>query len=114
MGFSNEEQRTSKIWERGERSKSESQSASMEEFPGNRGKIGAYKIPVSRENRQQSNTVVRREYSSTGIPGEVIDQLVEETEKQLAYHNDQVKALELRLQELNQLSNNIKDKEDRE
>ena len=64
-------------------------------------KIAMDQIPLSPENSQTFESL-----------GGVITQLVDETEKQLAYHNEQIRTLEHRLKELKQLSNNIQNSKD--
>lgn len=110
MELNNDKQRTPKIREGSKGSKFEGESTSVETLSNSCRNTGVNTFPVSGENSQQRNTAIRRKQSSIGITGEVINQLVQETEKQLAYHSDQVKVLERRLKELSQISDSIKDK----
>ncbi|MEH2164553.1 MAG: hypothetical protein V7K38_26755 [Nostoc sp.] len=67
------------------------------------GEHGNDKIGVSRESGQQRDTASTGERSSNGITGEIVRQLIQETERQLAYYKTQASELEARLQELHQL-----------
>ena len=86
------------------RSQSESESSSMGTFSGSSVEHGSNQIRVSREDRDKSNIAVTVQQSPEGIAGKIVRQLVEETDKQLAYHKEQVKALEGRRKELEQIS----------
>lgn len=66
-------------------------------------KDGSYKVRVSRENSNESNYFVRRKLPSGGISGKALRQLVDETEKQLAFYEQQAEALRVRLEELKQI-----------
>jgi hypothetical protein len=68
-------------------------------------------IRVSRTNRNESNIITIN--LGEGIPGGIARQLIEQAEKQLAYHKAQVSELEARLQELHQFTE-ILDKENRD
>jgi hypothetical protein len=60
-------------------------------------------IRVSGESGQQADTASTGKRSSNGVTGEIVRQLIQETERQLAYHKTQTSELEIRLQELHQL-----------
>lgn len=94
-----------------ERSKSKSEPSSMGTLSGASAEHGTHPIRASRKNSNKSNTVVAGEGSLEGISGKIIGQLVEETDKQLAYHKEQIKALEERRRELQQISEDQADKE---
>lgn len=64
---------------------------------------GTNQITVGGNDSNQGNTFVPRGQTDEGIAGKIIRQLIDETEKQLAYHKNQVEALESRLVELNQI-----------
>ncbi len=64
---------------------------------------GNDKIRVSGESGQQGDTASTGERSSNGVTGEIVRQLIQETERQLAYYKTQASELEIRLQELHQL-----------
>ena len=87
-----------------QRSQSESEPPIVGTFSGSSVEHGSYEIRASGEDRDKSNNVVTVQQSSEGIAGKIVRQLVEETDKQLAYHKEQVKALEERRKELKQFS----------
>lgn len=68
---------------------------------------GNDQIRVSGEGSQQRNTASSRERSSVGITGEIVSQLIQETERQLAYYKTQTSELEARLQELHELNEDL-------
>lgn len=78
----------------------ESRSRCMGTFQGFSAKDGTYQIATSGEDSYKSNISTTGEQSDTSISGKIIRQLVNETEKQLAYHKSQVETLESRLEEL--------------
>jgi hypothetical protein len=61
------------------------------------------KIRACGESGQQADTPSLGERSSNGVTGEIVRQLIQETERQLAYYKTQASELEVRLQELHQL-----------
>lgn len=107
MGIKNGENRTSE----------DRESRDIGDFESNPGilgststagrKFGHDTIGISREGSQQTNTARLRERSSNGITGEILRQLIEETERQLAYYKTQVSELDTRLQELHQLTEHL-------
>lgn len=65
---------------------------------------GTYQVGASREDSQGTNTFILGGGSSEGIAGKLIGQLINETEKQLAYYDQQSQLLKSRLQELKEIS----------
>ncbi|MBD2609518.1 hypothetical protein H6G81_34780 [Scytonema hofmannii FACHB-248] len=73
-------------------------------------KYESYEVGVSREDSNESNNFVAGERASDGVGGKLVRQLVNETEKQLAYHQQQseyheqqAELLKQRLEELKQI-----------
>ncbi|MCC5641328.1 hypothetical protein LC593_37150 [Nostoc sp. CHAB 5844] len=89
--------------QRNERSKPESESRSMGTFSGVSANDGSNQIRIGGKNSDESNTSVAGEQSSSEISGKIIRQLVDETEKQLAYHEQQAELLREMLKELKQV-----------
>lgn len=56
------------------------------------------------EDSERRNTFSSRGQSNEGISGKIVGRLINETEKQLAYHKSQTSELEARLEELRQLA----------
>jgi len=63
-----------------------------------------YEIGVGGENSESGYSVIGSGISVHGIPGKILSQLVEELQKQLAYHRQQAEAIEKQIDELIELS----------
>jgi hypothetical protein len=72
---------------------------------------GNDKIRFGGEDSERRDTFSTREQSSNEISGKIASQLINETEKQIAYHKNQASELEARLEELHQLAGLNKDTE---
>ena len=83
----------------------EARSGSLGEFSISSTEHGHDEVRASGENSEQGNTVTSAQQSLNGIPGKIAGQLITETEKQLAYHEQQVEVLKDRLQELKDFTN---------
>lgn len=104
-----------------DRSSKKRQSSDIRNFESNTRIVGVTstispesrndQIGVSGENSQQTNTFSSRKRSSSGITGKIVRQLIEETERQLAYYKTQATELEARLQELYELSEDLEQQE---
>ncbi|MHC5724011.1 MAG: hypothetical protein ACYTXY_07590 [Nostoc sp.] len=81
----------------------EVRGGSLGTLPDNGSRDGTYQITAGRENSNQSNTVVERQQSLAGIPGKIVNQLIHENEKQLAYHEEQAQLIKDRIRELKQI-----------
>ncbi|MBN3924020.1 hypothetical protein [Nostoc sp. NMS4] len=81
----------------------------MGAFPGTSSEYGSYKVGASREDSDKSNTVVTGGCTTSQIPGKLVSQLIDETEKQLAYYEEQVEVLKDRLKELKEIPENLTD-----
>jgi hypothetical protein len=104
MEIKNGENRSSKVWQRSERSELESESRSVGTFPAVSAEYGSYQVRTGREDSNKSDTFISGEQSIGEISGKIISQLINETEKQLAYHEEQAEVLRERIQELKQFS----------
>jgi hypothetical protein len=82
---------------------------SLGSVSSNGSRDGTYKITTSRENSNQSNTLVEGQRSLSGIPGKIVSQLIYENEKQLAYHEEQAQLIKDRIQELKQIPESLTD-----
>jgi len=103
MEVKNAKQRSSKVGKASKRSKSESEPRSLGTVSRPSAEFGANQVGVSREDSNESDSFVGREQPVGTISGKVIKQLVDETEKQLAYHEQQAEVLRERLKELKQI-----------
>jgi hypothetical protein len=104
MEIKNGKQRSSEIRQGSQRGKFESESRSMGTFQSVSTEHGSYPVATAREDRDKANTSRRKPIN--GISGKIVSQLIEETEKQLAYHEQQAEVLRERLKELKQVSEN--------
>jgi hypothetical protein len=103
MGIEYGKNRPSKKRESGHIRDSESNAGIMGSTSTISREFGDDKIGVSGESGQQRDTASAGKRSSNGVTGEIVRQLIQETERQLAYHKNQASELEIRLQELHQL-----------
>jgi hypothetical protein len=108
MEIEDAEQRSSK-GERSKRRQPEGESGSV----GTLSRVGAlngdYKVGTSRKDSDTSNTLVAGERTSGEVAGEAINQLIDETEKQLAYYEQQAEILRDRLEELRRIPGTLTD-----
>lgn len=86
-----------------------SQSRSLGTSPGAGSEHGTYQVRVSGENSDQPNTSFSGQNSNAAIPGKIISQLIDENEKQLAYHEQQVELIKQRIRELKQIPEKFAD-----
>ncbi|MEH2320838.1 hypothetical protein [Nostoc sp.] len=70
---------------------------------------GLNQIPTSGEDSDQPNLPVIGQWSSNGIPGKIIGQLIDENERQLAYHEQQVELIKGRIKQLREIPESIPD-----
>ncbi|WP_414574111.1 hypothetical protein [Nostoc sp. CCY 9925] len=109
MERKNGKNRSPKIGQRSYRSELKSASRSVGAIPGASTNYGTHQIPTFRENSDKSDINISKQHSSSAVTGEVVGQLIEETEKQLAYHEQQADLLRNRLKELRQIPVSITD-----
>ncbi len=102
MELKNGENRSSKDRESSNISHPETKPRFLGTASGTSSQHGSYSISIGRENSDTANILIANGESIRGVAGKIIRQLIEETEKQLAYHKEQVETLENRLRELNQ------------
>ncbi len=82
---------------------------SLGSFSGSSAEHGFNQITASRKDSYASNTLVAGQQRDDAFPGEVIGQLIDENEKQLAYHEHQAQVIKLRIQELKQIPESLTD-----
>jgi hypothetical protein len=104
METKNGRKRTTKIGQRDKRSKSKSQPRGVGTVSESGAEYGTIQIGASRKDSDQGNSDTRGSFSNNPIPGKIVSQLVEETEKQLAYHEQQTEILRKRLNELKEIN----------
>ncbi|WP_100901169.1 hypothetical protein [Nostoc flagelliforme] len=109
MTIKNGKQRPSEVRQRCEGSEFEGEPRSLGTFSGFSGESGTYSFSVARENCDQPNTAISRKWSISEISGKLIGQLIDETEKQLAYYEQQAEILRERLEELKQIPESLKE-----
>ncbi|MEH2414469.1 hypothetical protein [Nostoc sp.] len=106
MESKNGKNRTTEIRQGSHRSKPEGTPRSMGTLSGTSAGYGTYQIPTFGENSDESDTLVAGQQSVSEVAGKLVSQLVEETEKQLAYYEQQSELLRNRLKELKQIASN--------
>lgn len=102
-------QRSSEVRQGCEGSELKSEPRSVGAFSSIGGESRAYSLPTVREDRNAPDTVVTGEWAISGISGKLVSQLINETEKQLAYYEQQAETLRERLKELKQIPESLKD-----
>jgi hypothetical protein len=100
MVVNNGKNRTPKIGQGDDIRNAESRPERMGIFPIVSQRHGTYEVSVSGNDSNEADTVISRGERYKGISGKLIGQLIEETQKQLAYHRTQTEVLEERLCEL--------------
>ncbi len=92
-----------------------SESGGLGIIPGFGGELGNYKIGTSRKDSHESDTCFG-ERTDSGISGKIVSQLIEENERQLAYHEEQcyyhqqqIKSIQDRIQNLKQIPESLED-----
>jgi hypothetical protein len=91
---------SSKFRQGSQGSQLESESRSVGAFSAASSQHGSYPIATLRADSDKPNTVVTGEQSIGELSGKLVSQLIDETEKQLAYYEQQADVLRERLQEL--------------
>ncbi|MEH1765786.1 hypothetical protein [Nostoc sp.] len=85
-------------------------------IPAFGGEFGDYKIGTSRKDSDEPDANVRGQWTDRGISGKILGQLIDENEKQLAYHQEQcyyhqqqIKNIQGRLENLKQIPESLAD-----
>lgn len=102
-------QRPSKVRQGCKRSELKGEPRSLGAFSSIGRELRAYSLSTVREDSDAPNTVVTGEWAISGISGKLVSQLISETEKQLAYYEQQSETLRERLKELRQIPESLKD-----
>jgi len=95
--------------QRYKRGQPKSEPRSVGAFPSTSAEHGTYAVGAGRENSDESNTVVTGQQSIGELSGKLVSQLIDETEKQLAYYEQQAEVLRDRLKELKQIPESLTD-----
>jgi hypothetical protein len=66
-----------------------SEPRSMGVIPAFGRELGHYEIGTGRKDSDEPDAAYRGEWTNSGISGKIIGQLIDENEKQLAYHQEQ-------------------------
>ncbi|MEH2337598.1 hypothetical protein [Nostoc sp.] len=106
MEINNGRKRPSKVGQRDKGSESKGQSRSVGSLSEVGTEHGAFPLRTSGEDSDERDSYTSRSFSNNTIPGKIISQLVEETEKQLAYHEQQAEILRNQLRELKEVNVN--------
>ncbi|WP_445629065.1 hypothetical protein [Nostoc sp. DSM 114167] len=109
MEIKNGRKRSSEVRQRDQRSQFKSQPRSLGTLSETSAEHGAYSLGTSGEDSNKRDSHTSRSFTNSSIPGKIISQLVDETEKQLAYHEEQAEILRNRLKELKEVSINHKE-----
>jgi hypothetical protein len=100
MGIKYGRKRTTEIRATNEGSKPEGASRSLGAIPDSSGTTGTHPVGIGREDSHESDNFVGGDRPDSQISGKALEHLVEETRKQLAYHEQQAQILRTRLDEL--------------
>jgi hypothetical protein len=103
MGLKHDEFGTSKVGEGDDIGNVADKSGCLGKLPDASSEFRIDSLSTSRTFGHEPNTVGIGNEPTARVTGKIARQLIEETEKQLAYHKEQVEVLERRLQELNQI-----------
>ena len=109
MEIKNGGQRSSEVWQGSKGSQSESEPRSVGAFSTTSTGDGSYQVGAGRKDSDKSNTLVAAQHRANQVTGKFVSQLIDETEKQLAYHEQQTELLRNRLQELKQIPDSLLD-----
>ncbi|MEH2190284.1 MAG: hypothetical protein V7K64_29630 [Nostoc sp.] len=109
METKNGQNRSSQLSEQPQDSQSKVRVGSVGSFSGSSAEYGFNQITTGRKNSYAPNTLVAGQQRDDAFPGEVIGQLIDENEKQLAYHEHQAQVIRLRIQELKQIPESLTD-----
>lgn len=106
MSNTDAKNRTTKIKQGSKGCQSEGQSGGVGTVRSTSKRIGTYKIGTGGgdSDRQDSS---QSKLSAYGVPGKILSQLIEENQKQLAYHEQQVETLRKQAEELMSLSKSL-------
>ncbi len=111
MEVKNGRKRTPQVGERSERSELKSQPGSMGAIPTTSSGNGSYQVRTGGENSNESNTLIAGKHPANEVTGKFVSQLIDETEKQLAYYEEQAGLLRKRLEELRRIPEELLDLE---
>lgn len=103
MDAINAQNRSPQFSKESQNSKPETRGGCLGTFPRSSSQHGAYKVGAGREDSSESNIFIPGQHSNTAVPGKIVSQLIQETEKQLAYYEQQAEVLRVRLQELKEI-----------
>lgn len=104
MVLNNAKNRTPKLRKNSYLWNPESYSRILEDASRVSTEYGTNQITANGEDSDERDPNPSRSSSKNGISGKIVSQLIEETEKQLAYHEQQAELFKERLQELNQIN----------
>jgi hypothetical protein len=105
MKVKNGKPRQTKDKRRGDRGKPESESTRLGTVPSISGEHGSNALGASGDDSHQSNTTSTRKPTNGEFFGKIASQLIEEAEKQLAYHKQQTEILKETIKTLKQMAN---------
>ncbi|MDZ8136311.1 MAG: hypothetical protein RM049_13545 [Nostoc sp. DedQUE04] len=105
----NGKNRSSQPSKKRQNSQLEVRNGSLGTFPGGSSEYGFNQIPVGREDSDKPNIFVSGQWSTHGIPGKIVGQLIEENEKQLAYHEQQAELIRGRIKQLKEIPETLQD-----
>ncbi|MBG1240991.1 hypothetical protein [Nostoc sp. NZL] len=100
---------SSKFRQGSEGSQLEGESRSVGAFSAASSEHGSYQIATLGADSYKSDTFVTGQQSIGEFSGKLVSQLIDETEKQLAYYEQQAEVLRDRLKELKQIPESLTD-----
>lgn len=105
----NGKDRSSQPSEKSQNSQFEIRDGSLGTLSRSSSEYGLNQITVGREDSDEPDIVVIGQWSNDGISGKIIDQLIQENERQLAYHEEQADLLRSRIKQLREIPQSFKD-----
>ncbi|MEH1992359.1 hypothetical protein [Nostoc sp.] len=105
----NGKNRSSQPSQKSQNSQLKVRDGSLGIISGNSSEYGFNQIAVSREDSSEPNILIVGQWSNNGIPGKIISQLIEENEKQLAYHEQQAELIKSRIKQLKDIPESLQD-----
>jgi hypothetical protein len=105
----NGKNRSSQPSEKSQNSQFEARDGSLGTLSRGSSEYGINQITVGGEDSDEPDIVVIGQWSNNGISGKIIDQLIQENERQLAYHEEQAELIRSRVKQLREIPQSFQD-----
>ncbi|MEH2310741.1 MAG: hypothetical protein V7K35_04770 [Nostoc sp.] len=109
MENQNGKNRSSQLSEKSQNSQFEIRDGSLGTLPRTSPKHGFNQITIGGKDSDEPNSLVIGQWSDNGISGKIIGQLIDENEKQLAYHEQQAELIKDRIKQLKEIPESLLD-----